>query len=250
MSPKTQIMLHRLEFDLIEARYINYLETEKKQEEQLAIHGVPSVEQELLASASMNALNVVTVVKPDRILSGTEIIHTGVYDLQAILTPGHSPGHLCFYEPVNGFLFCGDHILPTITPNISSHTLSGPNPLGSYISSFDRLAALQVNEVHPGHEYSFPDLKARIKELLEHHRARGNEILDILKRHPSSAYEVASHLTWNVRNLTFAQFSPWFKRMATTEVVAHLEYLESQRRIYEEIKDGHVFYSIFDFPQK
>ena len=96
-------------------------------------HGVPNSDLPVLGSASMPALQFVTVTFPDRVLYGGETITTGVYDLEVIWTPGHSPGHICLYEPKNQLLFSGDHILPCISPNVSYHVQSGDNPLGDYI---------------------------------------------------------------------------------------------------------------------
>jgi glyoxylase-like metal-dependent hydrolase (beta-lactamase superfamily II) len=38
--------------------------------------------------------------------------------LEAIATPGHTQGHLCFRDAPAGLLFAGDHVLPHITPSI------------------------------------------------------------------------------------------------------------------------------------
>ena len=37
-----------------------------------------------------------------------EVIETERYQFQAIYTPGHSPDHICLYEPSKGWLFSGD----------------------------------------------------------------------------------------------------------------------------------------------
>jgi len=244
LSPKVRVALHRKEADLIDARYINYNETEMKQEEQLAIHGVPLAEQKLLASASLNVLEMVDVVKPDLLLTGGEIMRTGVFNLEVIWTPGHSPGHICFYEPQNQFFFSGDHILPNITPNISYHLLSGPDPLGDYLNTFDKLASLPVKEVHPGHEDSFHNLKKRLNEIAEHHQLRENEIYNLITDQARSAFQIAARLQWNVRGLTWEKFSPWYKRMATTEVIAHLQFMEHEGRIRKENDDKYILYRI------
>jgi glyoxylase-like metal-dependent hydrolase (beta-lactamase superfamily II) len=243
LSPRTQIVLHKKEADLIEPRYINFNETEKKNEANLDSHGVPMAEQSLLGSASLQTLTMVTVIQPDLIVYGGELLNTGVFKLEVIPTPGHSPGHICFYEAENQFLFSGDHVLPTITPNISSHLLSGENPLGNYFSSFDKLMSLPVKTVHPGHEVSFANLNERLKEIREHHRIRGQEIYNVLADKQLSAYEIATHLTWHVKNQVWAQFNPWIKRMATTEVVAHLEYMQSKGKVRKHILNNHIYFS-------
>ena len=38
--------------------------------------------------------------------------------IDAVHTPGHTPGHYVFADRADGLLFAGDHVLPTITPSI------------------------------------------------------------------------------------------------------------------------------------
>ena len=66
------------------------------------------------------------------------------WDLTAIWTPGHSPGHLCFYEATQELMLSGDHVLPRITPNIPYHPQAGANPLGDYLASLDKLEPYRV----------------------------------------------------------------------------------------------------------
>ena len=66
------------------------------------------------------------------------------WDLTAIWTPGHSPGHLCFYEATHELMLSGDHVLPRITPNIPYHPQAGANPLGDYLASLDKLEPYEV----------------------------------------------------------------------------------------------------------
>ena len=58
--------------------------------------------------------------RPDftHLLEG-DTVPIGKYTFRCIATPGHTPGHLCLYEAEAKILFSGDHILDTITPNIS-----------------------------------------------------------------------------------------------------------------------------------
>lgn len=48
-----------------------------------------------------------------------ETIKVGEFEMECILTPGHTPGHMCLYLRKQKILFSGDHILFSITPNIS-----------------------------------------------------------------------------------------------------------------------------------
>jgi glyoxylase-like metal-dependent hydrolase (beta-lactamase superfamily II) len=138
-------------------------------------------------------------------------------------------------------LFCGDHVLPTITPNVGYHVLSGDNPLGDYLYSLRKLAHLEVACAHPGHEYSFRDFKGRLKSIVKHHRQRENEIQGLLINHLSNSYQIASRLTWSL-NLPWEQFPPLQKRAAVTETIAHLEYMRWEGKVKKTIKNNRISY--------
>lgn len=47
----------------------------------------------------------------DAYIEDGEKIHVGQITLAAMHTPGHSPGHVVLYDPVNGVLFAGDLLM-------------------------------------------------------------------------------------------------------------------------------------------
>jgi glyoxylase-like metal-dependent hydrolase (beta-lactamase superfamily II) len=240
-APKIEVLCHRWEADLIESRYIKFSEPREDIAFLLEKHGVPEADLQPLGSASMPFLQMVSITLPDHVLYGGEIISTGVFDLEVIWTPGHSPGHICLYEAKNRLLFCGDHVLPTITPNISYHVLSGDNPLGDYFSSLSKLANLEVTWAHPGHEYSFTDLKGRIISILEHHDQREEEIQNLIMLQFSNSYEIARRLTWSI-NLPWDKFPALQKRAAVTETIAHLEHMRWEGKIRKTFKNNRISY--------
>jgi glyoxylase-like metal-dependent hydrolase (beta-lactamase superfamily II) len=240
-SPKNELLCHRWEADLIESRYIKFVEPREDVAFLLEKHGVPENDIQPLGSASLPILDMVTITTPDHVLYGGEIISTGIFDLEVIWTPGHSPGHICLYELKNKLLFCGDHILPNITPNVGYHVLSGDNPLGDYFSSLGKLANLKVNGVYPGHEYSFTDLKGRIEAIFKHHAAREEEIQILIAKNISNSYEIARQLIWSIK-LPWEQFPPLHKRAAITETIAHLEHMRWEGKITKILSDNHVSY--------
>jgi glyoxylase-like metal-dependent hydrolase (beta-lactamase superfamily II) len=240
-APKIELLCHRWEADLIEARYVNFSEPREDIAFLLEKHGVPEQDIQSLGSASLPMLERVIVTKPERVLYGGEIIRTGVYDLEVIWTPGHSPGHICLYEPQNKFLFCGDHILPVITSNIGYHVFSGDNPLGDYFNSLNKLSHLQINLANPGHEYSFSEAQDRIKGLVEHHLIRETEIQTLVENNYSNSYQIACRLTWSIK-LPWQEFSPLLKRFALTETIAHLEYMRWEGKVKKTFVNNQVRY--------
>src|SRR5438477_6767561 len=66
---------------------------------------------------------------PDRWLRGGPI-ELRSRTLTAIHTPGHTRGHLVFFDADAGLMFTGDHVLPHITPSIGFELEPPPLPLG------------------------------------------------------------------------------------------------------------------------
>lgn len=158
-------------------------------------------------------------------------ISCGPYSLQCVVTPGHTPGHTCLYEPDLKMLFSGDHILGDITPNISTW-LDDTNPLEQYYRSLEKIYAMEVELVLPGHRRLVRDCRGRIDELKAHHGRRLEEVMDILKtRGEGSAFKVASHMTWDLVADCWDDFPLMQKWFASGEALAHIRYLEVQGRV-------------------
>lgn len=173
---------------------------------------------------------------------GDRLFYGGV-TLRCILTPGHTPGHLCLYGEEPRWLFSGDHVLFHITPNICRWQ-SMPDALGSYLESLDKLRGLPVERLLPGHRKETGDLDMRIGQLEEHHRHRLGEVLDIVRTAPGrTAYEIAGRMRWSIRS-TWREFPVQQKFFALGECMAHLDYLERRGRICRRERDGLIRYSL------
>src|SRR6185437_13134090 len=129
-------------------------------------------EAEFIKTASMAAREFVKVVEPEVLLEGAELLSIDGGALHAVWTPGHSPGHCCFYWPQRRVLFSGDHLLPKISPNIGLHPQSGADPLDDYIESLTRVEQLEVDLVLPAHGDPFTDHRGRIATIKAHHDDR------------------------------------------------------------------------------
>ena len=84
------------------------------------------------------------MAQPDLLLEGGKRLSNGTFSLETIHTPGHSPGHLCYYEPTKKIMFTGDHVLPVITSNVSIRPGSAASPLEDYLSSLSKVAQWEV----------------------------------------------------------------------------------------------------------
>ena len=181
---------------------------------------------------------------PDfKILNDGELIQVGDFCFECVITPGHSSGHTCLYDAVHKMLIAGDHILQDITPNIQCWS-ENVDPLGDYLNSLEKVSKMDINLVLPGHRKIFRNPAKRIKELKNHHRERLEEVLSILSKKSLNAYQVASHMCWNINAKNWDLFPVAQKLFATGEAIAHLIYLY-KREIISQTTEGKVkIYSI------
>lgn len=243
ISP-TRFALHLWEKALIESRYVHYRELQAKIGHFMRRHGVPVEIADPLERASLPALDFVTVAWPDEVLYGGESFLFGDFEFEVLWTPGHSPGHVCLYEPAKKLLFSGDHVLPTITPNVSYHLQSGSNPLGDFINSLHQVQRLPVNLVLPAHEEVFSNLAARVEEIVRHHDDRKRRILDILGKGHKTAYFIAKQLTWNVPGNKLLRLEALQQRFAVMETLSHLELLRMEGLVERTSSGGIWLYGL------
>ncbi len=78
-------------------------------------------------------------------LSDGAVIETTSYCLQVMYTPGHSPDHLCLYEPVQGWLFTGDLFVGG-----QDRALRAGYDIWGIIASLKRVATLPATVIFPG----------------------------------------------------------------------------------------------------
>ena len=178
-----------------------------------------------------------------RILKEGDTIQIGEYYFRCIETPGHSPGHMCLYEPNKKILIAGDHILFDITPNIM-FWLEMEDSLGEYLANLEKVYYLDVELVLPGHRNIWNDHRRRIKELQEHHQARLKEVIAALKNGGKTAFQVAPYITWDIEYRSWELFPAGQKWFAVGETLAHLKYLEKQGMVRRETQENRMLFSL------
>ncbi|NCG25662.1 MAG: MBL fold metallo-hydrolase [Actinobacteria bacterium] len=157
-------------------------------------------------------------------------------DWFGVHTPGHTTDHLCLWDPEQGVLLSGDHVLPTITPHIAGST-ELEDPLATFFASLDRIAALEgVTAVLPAHGHPMDEAAQRCDHIKVHH----DERLDVL-RDAAEGLGDAPVDEW--MKVLFRERS--WGGMAASETYAHLEHL----RVLGEAAtrrnaDGLLFYEL------
>lgn len=160
-----------------------------------------------------------------------QVLRYGGYALECILTPGHTPGHLCLYDRAKKLMFTGDMVLFDITPNITY--MEGYDTLGDYLHSLEKLEQYEVALALPSHKTTggktFLD---RVHELQRHHAARLEEAEQVVKNlGGTTGYEAAAHMTWSIKASSWDAFPDSQQWFATGETLAHLLYLSTHGRL-------------------
>lgn len=83
---------------------------------------------------------------PTRVLKDNDTIELGERTIQVLHTPGHSPGHMCFFEKDNSYLYTGDLIY--IGELFAYYPSTDPI---AYMNSIKKLLPLPVKRILPAH---------------------------------------------------------------------------------------------------
>jgi len=219
-SPKSHVYCNKIDWDLLKASMShNYWDQTNSF---LIMHGFPPHDIREQANTITDYISGTDV--HCCFLRDGDILSAGGYNFVCIDTPGHSPAHMCLYEPEHRFLFSGDHILADISSNITSWN-DGKDYLGLYLQSLDRVYTLDIKMVLPGHRSIINDHRHRISELKHHHSNRLQEIRGLLRRSSMTAYEVAGCMHWDIAYSSWKQLPGYQRWFATGEAIAHLEHL-------------------------
>jgi glyoxylase-like metal-dependent hydrolase (beta-lactamase superfamily II) len=167
------------------------------------------------------------------VLKDRQTVKLGDFEYRVILTPGHTDGHICFYNEDYGVLLSGDHLLPEISSNISlwPQSCADPNPLDNFLRSLHSLRSLNCQLALPAHGKPFANIDERISQLESHHQERLKLIKDCAGN-GATAYQVCRQVF--SQNLSVHEL-----RFAMAETLAHLVYLKFNGDL-EKVSDGGV----------
>lgn len=124
---------------------------------------------------------------PTRLLADHDVIDLGDRQIEALHTPGHAPGHLCFWEPETGYLFTGDLVYLDVL--FAYYPSTDPE---AYLASLEQVAALPVKRVFPGHHslHIQPEILSRMRDAFRQLQAEGK------LRHGSGTFDYGDWGVW------------------------------------------------------
>jgi endoribonuclease LACTB2 len=181
-------------------------------------YGVPVAAHPLTAEALGDDLKVDRLIDEGtsttlRITPGMDATWTALH------TPGHTRGHLCFYEQRLGSLLSGDLVLGYGTVLVAPPD----GNMRQYMASLARLLPMRLGFVFPAHGPPIAAAHHKIREYIAHRTMREDAIVGALRTGPLTAAEIVPRVYSDINQAAWS--------LAELNVRAHLEKLEEERRV-------------------
>jgi glyoxylase-like metal-dependent hydrolase (beta-lactamase superfamily II) len=143
-------------------------------------------------------------------------------------TPGHSPSHVCLFQPERRLLISGDHLLGRISLYFDyGYT---PDPVGEFLHSLDVVERLGARLCLPGHGRTFADVHAHIQGNRQLVHERLEAVLAAVSDATLTPFEVVPHVYGDSLS---ARNGHWLLSK-TLAYLTHLEAIGKVRRIADE----------------
>jgi glyoxylase-like metal-dependent hydrolase (beta-lactamase superfamily II) len=105
------------------------------------------------------------------------VIETGRYAFRVIYTPGHSPDHICLYEPEQGWLFTGD-----LYVGGKDRALREDGNIWEIIASLKKIAKLPATTLFPGSARIREGSAEALAEKIDYLEDFGERVLNLHQR--------------------------------------------------------------------
>lgn len=146
--------------------------------------------------------------------------------LQAVFTPGHAPGHLCFFETRSGAMVVGDMVASVGTIIVEP----GDGDMTAYLASLERMRSFDATQLLPAHGEPIADAESHLVSYIKHRMMREAKVEAAL----ASKSEATSR---ELVPLAYDDAPPTVWPLATLSTEAHLIKLEREGRA-ERLPEG------------
>ncbi len=144
-----------------------------------------------IAAHALTAELLDGVCRVDRVLvDGEKLTLAGPRPrmLECLFTPGHAPGHLCFYEHHTRAIVAGDMVASTGTILIDP----SEGDMAAYLASLQRLRDLKASLLLPAHGIAVADPERILKRYLAHRHMREDKVLAALCQEPQPTSQLVT----------------------------------------------------------
>jgi glyoxylase-like metal-dependent hydrolase (beta-lactamase superfamily II) len=213
------IGMHAADARQVHCRYIEQTEYKAETEAWATAVGAPQDARDVARAQLVDFKERFAPVEADLLIDSGSVIEHGRFRLTVTHTPGHTPGHLCFFESTKQLLFTGDTVMPRINYGATHRPLGCADPLSAWEASLRLLLDQPARLALPGHQEIFSDPDVRIHRLLQHHERRSSELLNLLAGSPATAWELSARVP---RRRVWGDLPVPARLSAVGETMAHL----------------------------
>jgi glyoxylase-like metal-dependent hydrolase (beta-lactamase superfamily II)/8-oxo-dGTP pyrophosphatase MutT (NUDIX family) len=178
---------------------------------------VPVAAHELTADRLQSDFEISRYIDDNELI---EIEGDPGWRLRALHTPGHTRGHLCFYEENLGYIITGDLVV-----GIGTVVIDPPEGnMKQYFNSLHRLLELpKLTSLYGAHGPAIANARAKIEEYIAHRTLRENKIIGAMQTGATTLDEIVP--------LAYTDVKPEMHPLARRSTIAHLEKLEEESRV-------------------
>ena len=153
-----------------------------------------------------------------RCLDAGDTLELGSIRLEVLHTPGHAPGHLCFFEPGSRTALVGDMVAGVGTILVEP----GDGDMRRYLDSLRELRGLGARKLLPAHGGVIADPPACLDRYLAHRAMREQRVLGALTSAGATLDELLPHVYDDVPRALWP--------LAAASLRAHLDKLVAEGR--------------------
>jgi glyoxylase-like metal-dependent hydrolase (beta-lactamase superfamily II) len=166
------------------------------------------------------------------------VLQFGGQRWQSLHTPGHSSAHTCFYQPESRQLLAGDTLLPLAPTPVVEQPPAGRRErvpvLPQFLQSLERLEALEVDIVYPGHGQPFGNHREVIRRQRERIEMRATECLGLIRK--------GRHTISDLLETLYAYQPHQFRAAGLWMLVGYLDLLAAGGLVEQRMVDGVWYY--------
>ncbi len=163
--------------------------------------------------------------------------------LEVMYTPGHSPGHVVFFQPQEEWAITGDFIFTHITPDpIIDVTPSGfrTPSMPLHMEALKRFSQRGIHTFYPAHRETEGHTQEALEALKKRMAYKKEMYLDILSQGPMTPFQLMRRL--------YPESKKGEAFVLLSEVMGRLDLLETEGRVKAAQKDGVLIYALKDTP--
>jgi glyoxylase-like metal-dependent hydrolase (beta-lactamase superfamily II) len=127
-------------------------------------------------------------------LENGSVIDTGNYIFQVIWTPGHTPDHLCLYEPEQQWIFTGDLFIGG-----KDRAIRAGSDIWKIIASLKRIATLPLKGMYPSSARVRVEPAVDLKEKIRYLEMIGEQVLELFEQGLSErdiSHKIFGEIMW------------------------------------------------------